>query len=252
MSLAVSGLIVASGCIGQNRGQILTTVIGGTPPYTYAWSDGNTNADRDNLFANLYWVKVTDSLGETGEAAFSIPASDLSLDFTIQQPNIFITTVQPLTAPKGSIIAIPINGHQPFTYLWSTGETTARIEGNAGVYTCRVRDSWGCEVTESVTLIVVLQQDIDAFTCCAGKLAKIYVCQREDGLFECAEATMQRLKLLKGYIKDLCAWLQPTSKSGLCLSMTEVKEIIENAKKICECCVNDRDYISNPDANNNE
>ncbi len=38
---------------------------GGTPPYTYLWSDGNTNANRTGLCAIVYTITITDANGCT-------------------------------------------------------------------------------------------------------------------------------------------------------------------------------------------
>ena len=39
------------------------TPMGGTPPYTYQWSDGSTEEDRTNLPNGTYDVAVTDANG---------------------------------------------------------------------------------------------------------------------------------------------------------------------------------------------
>jgi|GEM_PF-3480800 len=46
---------------GANDGNINITVTGGTPPYTYLWSNGSTLQDVGSLFADDYNVRVTDS-----------------------------------------------------------------------------------------------------------------------------------------------------------------------------------------------
>ncbi|MBK7384812.1 MAG: T9SS type A sorting domain-containing protein [Flavobacteriales bacterium] len=45
---------------------------GGTEPYTYQWSDGPTIEDRTDLSAGSYTVTVTDFVGATVDATFSI------------------------------------------------------------------------------------------------------------------------------------------------------------------------------------
>ena len=44
-------------------GFVDVTVSGGTPPYTYSWSNGNTTEDLTNLCAGTYELIVTDSNG---------------------------------------------------------------------------------------------------------------------------------------------------------------------------------------------
>ena len=50
-------------CFGCNDGAITVTVAGGTPPYTYAWSDGSSLQNRINLVAKDYQLVVTDAFG---------------------------------------------------------------------------------------------------------------------------------------------------------------------------------------------
>ena len=50
-------------CPGENNGMINLYVSGGTPPYTYLWSNGDTTEDLENLEPGLYTVTVTDNTG---------------------------------------------------------------------------------------------------------------------------------------------------------------------------------------------
>ena len=50
-------------CPGENNGLINLLVTGGTPPYNYSWSNGETSEDLENLGPGDYLVTVTDSNG---------------------------------------------------------------------------------------------------------------------------------------------------------------------------------------------
>ncbi|MFN8297139.1 MAG: HYR domain-containing protein [Chitinophagales bacterium] len=52
-------------CDGATNGSITVTATGGTAPYTYLWSNGQTSATATNLGAGTYSVLVTDALGST-------------------------------------------------------------------------------------------------------------------------------------------------------------------------------------------
>jgi len=71
------------------------------------------------------------------------------------QCNILLTSndfvwCQPCT---GSASVIPSNGTPPYTYLWSTNDTTSTISNLCtGTYVVTVTDSLGCSVVDSVTI----------------------------------------------------------------------------------------------------
>ncbi len=50
-------------CYNCNDGAIIVAVAGGTPPYTYTWSDGSNLQNRTNLVAKDYQLVVTDAFG---------------------------------------------------------------------------------------------------------------------------------------------------------------------------------------------
>ena len=61
----MSALLTASGvlCYGQSNGSVNAVASGGSPPYTYLWSNGNTTAGISALAAGLYTVTVHDQSG---------------------------------------------------------------------------------------------------------------------------------------------------------------------------------------------
>ena len=50
-------------CFGGNDGSISLLVLGGTPPYTYSWSNGQTTNPAINLSAGTYICTITDANG---------------------------------------------------------------------------------------------------------------------------------------------------------------------------------------------
>ncbi len=136
-------------CNGGANGSATVSVLNGTAPYTYAWSNGATSASLSNLAAGNYTVTATDAAGNTG-----------TLIVNISQPGPLsanVTGVDETSAPanNGSATSAPSGGTAPYTYLWSTGATTATINNlNSGTYTVTVTDSHTCTTTGSVVISV--------------------------------------------------------------------------------------------------
>lgn len=70
-------------CNGGSDGSIDLTINGGTPPYTFAWTNGATTEDITGLSASLYTVEVIDSLGKTATTTIEVQQSnDISADMS--------------------------------------------------------------------------------------------------------------------------------------------------------------------------
>ena len=70
-NMNISGTLNGLTCNGVADGSISLLVSGGTPPYTYLWSNGATTANLTNLAGGLYTVTVTDANGCTATSAAS-------------------------------------------------------------------------------------------------------------------------------------------------------------------------------------
>ena len=116
----------------------------GTFPFTYLWSDGQTNALADSLISGTYSVVVTDANGCNFSESVFIDQADLTATFdTVAACN---------NGQNASLTAIP-NGTAPYIYLWSTGETTATINNltSSTLYSVTITDANGCVVDSSIT-----------------------------------------------------------------------------------------------------
>ena len=60
------------GVHGQNNGYVELSVDGGTPNYTYLWSDGETTADIYNLPSGHYICTITDAAGCTTQVGYDV------------------------------------------------------------------------------------------------------------------------------------------------------------------------------------
>jgi len=134
-------------CSGGATGSVLTSVTGGTSPYSYWWGAGVTSANRTNVMAGTYSVTVTDAHGcTTSSSATLAPYTPMSL--WSSQTNIVC-----YTSTNGTLNMNVNNGLGPFTYIWSNADTTANISSLAGgPYTVTVTDAHNCTVSATRTI----------------------------------------------------------------------------------------------------
>ncbi|MEM8523810.1 MAG: gliding motility-associated C-terminal domain-containing protein [Bacteroidota bacterium] len=114
-------------------------VTGGTAPYTYAWSNGNTSSTLVNVEPGDYFLTVTDANNCEKIAYLKVrPPFDVKV---IGQ------AVRCADFCDGSVRAMVTGGKAPFTYVWSNGQTGQILEAlPPGSYTVTVTDDNGCEV----------------------------------------------------------------------------------------------------------
>ncbi|MEO1259124.1 MAG: SdrD B-like domain-containing protein [Bacteroidota bacterium] len=137
---------VAGGC--TTLGSAEASASGGTAPYTFAWSNGDTGPSIDNLSAGTYTVTATDANGCTDEASVSIAAGG-SLDVTVE----IINEPSSSTVDDGSVEASASGGVPPYTYSWNTTASGPILTDLAGgTYSVTVTDVEGCTGTATVTL----------------------------------------------------------------------------------------------------
>ncbi|MCW3103033.1 MAG: large protein [Bacteroidetes bacterium] len=139
-------------CHGLSNGHIDATIVGGTAPYTYSWSNGATTQDLSAIPAGSYTLTVTDSLGQTDTKSI-----------TLYQPNTMSTTLSPSSYGgynisihghnNGNITTDITGGAPPYTYSWNTGSTQSHINNlYVGTYSVTVTDENACTSTQSTTL----------------------------------------------------------------------------------------------------
>ncbi|MCD9576645.1 T9SS type A sorting domain-containing protein [Flavobacterium soyae] len=104
-------------------------VSGGTAPYTYEWTSGETTSKIENITTNNYFVLVTDAKGCVVQGSIFVgdPKGILTTE-TVKNPTCF-------SGNDGSIQLNVSGGNLPYTYLWNTGATTKDLNNlSAGNY----------------------------------------------------------------------------------------------------------------------
>lgn len=121
---------------------------GGTPPYRYLWTTGDTTATvtLPPSFSGNLGFTVTDEGGCKVEFAPIFIAAIPPIGLTATTVNESV-----LGARDGSATVTASGGNGGYTYLWSNGKTTATITGLAGgTYTVIVTDISGCTAVATV------------------------------------------------------------------------------------------------------
>ncbi len=136
-------------CFGGNNGAINLSILGGTPGFTYSWSDLVTSEDRAALIAGTYNVTVSDIAGchATGSYTLTQPGASLIISSTA------LVHIACFGDASGAIDITPSGGVTPYMYAWSPGMTTQDIAGvTAGSFDLTVTDANGCVLTKNYLL----------------------------------------------------------------------------------------------------
>jgi hypothetical protein len=131
-------------CFGDNTGAINNwTVIGGIPPYTYLWSNGETTQDLANIVAGTYDVTVTDANLCTFNSSFLVsqPTSPINVDVSS-------TDITCNGFEDGTIILTVSGGANFYTFDWDdlpgTNDPQDRLNLPPGAYNVTVTDNNNC------------------------------------------------------------------------------------------------------------
>ena len=144
--LSVSATPTAATCT-QNNGSVVAAGIGGTGPYTYAWSNASTATTISGVAPATYNVVATDAEGCSASATAAVTTSNVPFTLSLTP------TAATCTTATGSVAAAASAGVSPYTYAWSNSTTAATLSAvHAGTYSVTVTDSHGCSTTSSSTV----------------------------------------------------------------------------------------------------
>lgn len=140
-------------CNGIKDGAITLTVSGGTGPYSYKWSNGSTSQNLSGLAAGKYDVAVKDANNNVYNGSITLTEATAIIISSIPKTYIGGYNVSCNGTKNGSIDLSVKGGAGTYTYLWSTGEKTQKIDNlGVGDYSVVVKDASGCSAGKNVTL----------------------------------------------------------------------------------------------------
>lgn len=142
--ITLSTSTVSATC-GLLNGSATVNPSGGTSPYSYLWSNGQTTQTATGLGIGTYSVTITSVGGCTATTTVNVTTTG-----TITS-SITGIDVSCFGGSNGSATVTP-SGLGPFTYLWSNGQTTQNTTGlSSGTYSVTVT-SGGCTSTSTITI----------------------------------------------------------------------------------------------------
>ncbi|MES2515691.1 MAG: gliding motility-associated C-terminal domain-containing protein [Bacteroidota bacterium] len=135
-------VFTSAACLGNCNGAIALNPSGGNGGYTYSWSPAAITGTITGLCPGVYTATVTDIMGCTLVASYSLPS------LTTITSSTFATNNTCFGDCNGSILATNIaGGLPPYSFAWSdpTGQSTA-VANNLcnGTYSVTITDANGC------------------------------------------------------------------------------------------------------------
>ncbi len=136
-----------------NDGSATAMGMNGVAPYTYNWSTGETTSTINNLTPGSYQIVVSDSVGCSDSLNFIINAFDSTTTTCNLELTVIAVAESAAGANDGEALSGITNGTAPFSYLWSTGDTTINLDSlSPGNYSVTVIDSEGCSDSSSFVI----------------------------------------------------------------------------------------------------
>lgn len=154
----VAGYISTNPACGATDGSIDITVTGGTPAYTFIWSNAAVTEDLTGIAAGVYTVTITDANNCTASETIALNNQNAP---TVNMTGVMVSCSG---LSDGSAIAEVTGGTAPYSFAWSSGtvdnDTLANIP--AGNYMVTVTDASSCivinnfDITEPAALAITV------------------------------------------------------------------------------------------------
>jgi len=145
--------IIGASCNTAANGSLYVNVSGGTPTYSYTWSNGTTTKNLFGIMPASYSLTVTDTHGCTGVLTTRVPVDTARTVHVVLDSTIKTKCGNTST---GAAYVRAYSGNVPYHYLWSNGAASEDlINVQAGNYSITVTDAFGCTVS---TIAIIMAQ----------------------------------------------------------------------------------------------
>ncbi|MBK8371355.1 MAG: PKD domain-containing protein [Saprospiraceae bacterium] len=133
----------------RGNGSVALSVTGGHGGKSFQWSNGGNTSTISNLQSGTFSCRITDSNNYFLDTPnFTVSGVPNFVAGLVEQRNISCNG-----ASDGILQVAGSGGGGGYSYDWSNGESTARIEDLApGNYIVTINDSYNCDVTRSFTI----------------------------------------------------------------------------------------------------
>ncbi|MBQ6275968.1 MAG: gliding motility-associated C-terminal domain-containing protein [Bacteroidales bacterium] len=141
---------------GVSQGSLNATVLGGTQPYTYMWSNGVNTAENIGVAVGSYELTVVDANGCSATSTAQISRhGTLSVTASVSRP------ISCHGFSDGAVAAQCPNAAEPIIYSWNTGNVSSEMYNLfEGTYMVTVTDFGGCTGQAGVSLVSPQEMDL--------------------------------------------------------------------------------------------
>ena len=148
-------------CYGDLTGAIDLTVLGGTSPFTFAWSSGQVSEDISGIPSGVYGYTITDAnnCSISGSVTVNQPLAPLSVTYVITEVNCFGES-------NGGIDISVTGGTTSYSYEWANSTFLLSETGQdlvnypADTYNYSVTDANGCNVKDTLDILEPTQLQV--------------------------------------------------------------------------------------------